>query len=81
MPSSASPRTDELRERNRRRRRHDEQLRTLIARELNAKDVFLELACADVGTACELLRPVWEQTRGRDGYVSGRARSGIVAVP
>jgi transaldolase len=49
---------------------YDEQLRALIARELNAKDVFLELACADVAAACELLRPVWEQTRGRDGYVS-----------
>jgi transaldolase len=49
---------------------YDEQLRTLIARELNAEEVFLELAGADVSTACELLRPVWEQTRGRDGYVS-----------
>ena len=24
----------------------------------------------DVATACDLLRPVWERTRGRDGYVS-----------
>jgi transaldolase len=24
----------------------------------------------DVATACDVLRPVWEQTRGRDGYVS-----------
>jgi transaldolase len=49
---------------------YDEQLRELLARGLNAKEVFLELACTDVATACDLLRPVWEQTSGRDGYVS-----------
>jgi transaldolase len=36
----------------------------------NAKSVFLELAMRDVATACDLLRPVWERTEGRDGYVS-----------
>jgi transaldolase len=49
---------------------YDEQLRELLPRELNIKEVFLELACADVAAACDLLRPVWEQTSGRDGYVS-----------
>jgi transaldolase len=49
---------------------YDEQLRELLPRELDAKEVFLELACADVAAACDLLRPVWEQTGGRDGYVS-----------
>jgi transaldolase len=49
---------------------YDEQLRELLPRELNAKEVFLELACADVAAACDLLRPVWEQTGARDGYVS-----------
>ena len=32
--------------------------------------VFHALAMRDVATACDLLRPVWEGTRGRDGYVS-----------
>ena len=32
--------------------------------------VFHALAIRDVATACDVLRPVWEQTRGRDGYVS-----------
>jgi transaldolase len=32
--------------------------------------VFLALATRDVGTACDLLRPVWERTDGRDGFVS-----------
>src|SRR5687768_11810551 len=36
----------------------------------DARSVFLALAMRDVTTACDLLRPVWEQTGGRDGYVS-----------
>ena len=36
----------------------------------NAKRVFLEFAMRDVSTACDVLRPVWETTEGRDGYVS-----------
>jgi transaldolase len=32
--------------------------------------VFHALAKRDVATACDVLRPVWEQTGGRDGYVS-----------
>ena len=36
----------------------------------DAKSVFLELAMRDVTTACDLLRPVWDRTEGRDGYVS-----------
>jgi transaldolase len=36
----------------------------------DANSVFLALAMRDVSTACDLLRPVWERTEGRDGYVS-----------
>ena len=36
----------------------------------DAKRAFLALAMRDVANACDLLRPVWEQTQGRDGYVS-----------
>ncbi len=36
----------------------------------DAKHVFLSLAMRDVANGCDLLRPVWEQTEGRDGYVS-----------
>ena len=49
---------------------YDRQLRDLLPRELSAKEIFGELARADVTAACDLLRPVWEQTGGRDGYVS-----------
>jgi len=49
---------------------YDEQLRTLLSSGLGWKDIFLELACADVAAGCDLLRPVWERTDHRDGYVS-----------
>jgi transaldolase len=49
---------------------YDPQLRELLRRGLSGKELFLELACADVAAGCDLLRPVWEQTGGRDGYVS-----------
>jgi transaldolase len=49
---------------------YDEQLRELMPSGLSTKDLFLELACRDVEVACDLLRPVWEQSGGRDGYVS-----------
>jgi transaldolase len=32
--------------------------------------IFLSLALRDVAAACDLLRPVWERTDARDGYVS-----------
>lgn len=49
---------------------YDAQLRELLPRGLSGKDLFLELACADVAAGCDLLRPEWEQSGGRDGYVS-----------
>jgi transaldolase len=49
---------------------YDVQLRELLPRGLSGKELFLELACADVAAGCDLLRPVWEQTGGHDGYVS-----------
>jgi transaldolase len=49
---------------------YDAQLRELLPRGLRGKELFLELACADVAAGCDLMRPVWEQTDGRDGYVS-----------
>jgi len=49
---------------------YDEQLQELLPRQSDPKEVFLELASADVAAACDLFRPVWEQTGRRDGYVS-----------
>jgi transaldolase len=36
----------------------------------DAESIFLSLALDDVAAACDLLRPVWDRTKGRDGYVS-----------
>jgi len=49
---------------------YDAQLRQVVPSALGRKDLFLELACADVAAGCDLLRPVWERTGGQDGYVS-----------
>jgi transaldolase len=46
---------------------YDEQI---TAADGDATGVFLELVMRDVTTACDLLRPVWSRTEGRDGYVS-----------
>jgi transaldolase len=49
---------------------YDDQLRELAEEGLDAMETFIRLAERDVADACDLLRPVWEETRGRDGYVS-----------
>jgi transaldolase len=49
---------------------YDEQLRELIEAHLETVDAFFRLAERDVGDACDLLHGVWEETAGRDGYVS-----------
>jgi transaldolase len=49
---------------------YDEQLREILKDERDPKEVFIQLAARDVGGALELLRPVWDEGGGRDGYVS-----------
>jgi transaldolase len=49
---------------------YDAQLREVLAEEDDAKEVFLRLAVQDVQNACELLRSVWDEGGGKDGYVS-----------
>jgi transaldolase len=49
---------------------YDEQLREVLAKERDPKEVFLQLAVKDVSDALDLLRPVWDEGSGRDGYVS-----------
>jgi len=49
---------------------YDEQLREVLGRQDDPKEVFLELAVRDVQDACDLLRPVWDGGHGKDGYVS-----------
>src|SRR5919198_3859599 len=49
---------------------YDDQLREVLTREQDPKEVFLELSRSDIVEACDLLRPVWDATDGLDGYVS-----------
>jgi transaldolase len=49
---------------------YDEQLREVVAEEHDPKEIFLRLAVRDVSDALDLLRPVWDEGSGRDGYVS-----------
>src|SRR5688572_4979304 len=51
--------------------RYDEQLRALIASGVrDPQELFFELALDDVRRAAELLRPAYETSDGRDGFVS-----------
>ena len=52
---------------------YDDQMRAVLERETDPKEVFLALAVSDVQRACDLLRPTWDRARpdgGRDGWVS-----------
>jgi transaldolase len=49
---------------------YDEQIKELSATESEPKEIFLALARDDIRTACDLLRPVWDEGNGRDGWVS-----------
>jgi transaldolase len=49
---------------------YDEQLKELLDKEEDLKEIFLALSAEDVKEGLELLRPVFDRTNGRDGYVS-----------
>jgi transaldolase len=44
--------------------------REIASSDSDAMTVFHNLAMHDVTAACDVLQPVWEQTDGKDGYVS-----------
>ena len=51
--------------------RYDAQLKEILdSGESDAKETFLQLSSHDIGDACDLLRKVWDETNGLDGYVS-----------
>src|SRR6266516_3606609 len=51
--------------------RYDAQLKEILASgEPDAKEVFLQLSSRDIADACDLLRPIWDEGQGLDGYVS-----------
>ena len=48
--------------------RYDEQLMAVAQETDDAKEIFLRLSADDIAAACDLLRPVWDRTVGKDGY-------------
>src|SRR3954453_4022054 len=52
---------------------YDDQMREVLEREQDSKEVFPQLAFSDVRRACDILRPVGDEADtdgGRDGWVS-----------
>src|SRR5919199_419461 len=50
---------------------YDDQLKEILeSGETDPKEIFLQLSSRDVDEATDLLRKVWDQGRGLDGYVS-----------
>jgi transaldolase len=50
---------------------YDEQLKQILdGGEDDPKEIFLQLSSRDISDACDLLRKVWDEGKGLDGYVS-----------
>ena len=50
---------------------YDPATRALVAQGASdALDIFEKLAVTDIALGCDVLRPVWEESGGRDGFVS-----------
>ena len=49
---------------------YDDELRELSAQDMNAREIFEHLAIRDVQLAADVLKRVWDDTDGYDGYVS-----------
>jgi len=50
--------------------RYDDQLRAAVARTDDARELFFVLALEDIRRAADLLRPAYDGSGGRDGFVS-----------
>jgi transaldolase len=51
--------------------RYDAQLKELVeSGQTDPKEIFLQLSSNDIADACDLLRKVWDEGHGLDGYVS-----------
>ncbi len=49
---------------------YDEQLKECLEELSDPKEIFIHLSRQDVIEACDLLRKVWDEGKGKDGYVS-----------
>ncbi|PYN24769.1 MAG: transaldolase, partial [Candidatus Rokuibacteriota bacterium] len=49
---------------------YDAAIRKKVKEGKSGEDLFFELALEDLTRAADLFRPIWERTRGVDGWVS-----------
>ena len=56
---------------------YDEQLRELLERTSDTHEIFWALAQQDIRDACDVFRPVFDASLGRDGYVSLEVDPGL----
>ena len=56
---------------------YDDQLRDLLGRVEDPKEIFLELAVDDIKDACDLMRDAWDRSAGEDGRVSIEVDPGL----
>jgi transaldolase/glucose-6-phosphate isomerase len=56
---------------------YDEQIAELAEQGLDARQIYEELAITDVRLACDVLRPVWDEADGADGFVSLEVEPGF----
>jgi len=56
---------------------YDEDIERLAGEGLDANDIYLTLAVKDVQLACDVMRPVWEEANGADGFVSLEVEPGV----
>jgi transaldolase len=50
--------------------RYDAAIRSKVKEGKSGEDLFFELALEDLTRAADLFRPIWDRTRGVDGWVS-----------
>jgi transaldolase len=56
---------------------YDDQLREVLNETDDPKEIFLRLAYSDIREACDLMRPLWESTKGQDGRISLEVEPGL----
>ena len=49
---------------------YDDQIAELAEKGMSAREIYDEIAILDVQLACDVLRPVWDEAGGADGFVS-----------
>jgi transaldolase/glucose-6-phosphate isomerase len=56
---------------------YDEQIAELAEKGMNAREIYDEIAILDVQLACDVLRPIWDEADGADGFVSLEVEPGF----